>query len=356
MKFKVGGLTPEEDAERFRTARTAAGPDFVLCADANQGWTPAEAVRFARLVEDLDLHWFEEPCTLVERPAGDARRPLRGRRPRLRGPERVLRRRVPRPHGRGRDRRLQLRLLVVGRPDGVASRRRSRRRPSTSRWRTTRSPRSPPTCSPPSRTARSSRCSARRATRSGGTSSPTGLRSSTGWMALPSAPGLGWELDARLHRGVPDPASPVTAPASPPRLGEGLAGNGVLVTGAVGGIGSAVAHAFAAAGARVAALDREEAEARALAASLPGEGHIGIGADLADVARHDDAGRGRRGRGRPARRARPSRGAAATPGGHPRRRRARLGRTDGRQPEGDVLPRPRLRGASPLRRARRARS
>ena len=80
----------------------------------------------------------------------------------------------------------------------------------------------------------------------------------------------------------------MTAPASPPRLGEGLAGNGVIVTGAVGGIGSAVAHAFAAAGARVAALDREEVEARALAASLPGEGHIGIGADLADVARHDD--------------------------------------------------------------------
>ena len=62
MKFKVGGLTPEEDAERFRTARAAAGPDFVLMADANQGWTPSEAVRFSRLVEDLDMHWFEEPC------------------------------------------------------------------------------------------------------------------------------------------------------------------------------------------------------------------------------------------------------------------------------------------------------
>jgi D-galactarolactone cycloisomerase len=62
MKFKVGGLTPEEDAARFRTARAAAGPDFVLCADANQAWTPTEAIRFARLVEDLDLYWFEEPC------------------------------------------------------------------------------------------------------------------------------------------------------------------------------------------------------------------------------------------------------------------------------------------------------
>ena len=62
MKFKVGGLTPEEDAARFRIARAAAGPDFVLCADANQGWTPNEAIRFSRLVDDLDLHWFEEPC------------------------------------------------------------------------------------------------------------------------------------------------------------------------------------------------------------------------------------------------------------------------------------------------------
>jgi D-galactarolactone cycloisomerase len=62
MKFKVGGLSPEEDAERFRTARRAAGPDFALAADANQGWTPQEAIRFARLVENCDLLWFEEPC------------------------------------------------------------------------------------------------------------------------------------------------------------------------------------------------------------------------------------------------------------------------------------------------------
>jgi L-alanine-DL-glutamate epimerase-like enolase superfamily enzyme len=62
MKFKVGGLSPEEDAARFRTARKAAGDDFVLCADANQGWTPRQAIRFAHLVEECDLYWFEEPC------------------------------------------------------------------------------------------------------------------------------------------------------------------------------------------------------------------------------------------------------------------------------------------------------
>jgi len=62
MKFKVGGLSPEEDAERVRRARRAAGSDFRLAVDANQGWTPGEAIRFAQLVADCDLLWFEEPC------------------------------------------------------------------------------------------------------------------------------------------------------------------------------------------------------------------------------------------------------------------------------------------------------
>jgi D-galactarolactone cycloisomerase len=62
MKFKVGGLSPAEDAVRVRTARKAAGEDFVLAVDANQAWTPPEAVEFARLIADLGIAWFEEPC------------------------------------------------------------------------------------------------------------------------------------------------------------------------------------------------------------------------------------------------------------------------------------------------------
>ena len=61
-KFKVGGLTPEADAERTRVARQAAGPDFLLAVDANRGWSAEDAIRFARLIEDLDIAWFEEPC------------------------------------------------------------------------------------------------------------------------------------------------------------------------------------------------------------------------------------------------------------------------------------------------------
>ena len=62
VKFKVGGKTPAEDAARVRVARDAAGPDFALMVDANQGYDRAQAVDFARQVRDLDIRWFEEPC------------------------------------------------------------------------------------------------------------------------------------------------------------------------------------------------------------------------------------------------------------------------------------------------------
>ncbi len=60
-KFKVGGLTPKADAERVKAARNAVGADFILTVDANQGWNLRDAVAFARLVEDCDIRWFEEP-------------------------------------------------------------------------------------------------------------------------------------------------------------------------------------------------------------------------------------------------------------------------------------------------------
>ena len=61
-KFKVGGLTPEQDAVRVQAAREAAGSDFVLMVDANRGWSAQDAIRFAHLVEPLNIRWFEEPC------------------------------------------------------------------------------------------------------------------------------------------------------------------------------------------------------------------------------------------------------------------------------------------------------
>ncbi|MFN8222091.1 MAG: SDR family oxidoreductase [Gaiellales bacterium] len=68
-------------------------------------------------------------------------------------------------------------------------------------------------------------------------------------------------------------------------LGAGLEGNGVVVTGAAGGIGAVVARAFAESGARVAAIDLSAESAASLAAGLPGDGHVGIGADLLEIDR-----------------------------------------------------------------------
>ncbi|WP_341359204.1 SDR family oxidoreductase [Georgenia sp. M64] len=71
--------------------------------------------------------------------------------------------------------------------------------------------------------------------------------------------------------------------ASSAATGAALAGKVVLVTGATGGIGSATAHAAATAGARVAVHHLRDAErADALAAALPGAGHVVVEADVTD--------------------------------------------------------------------------
>ncbi len=61
-KFKIGGKSPKEDADRVRAAFAVADDDFRICVDANQGWELRQAMEFSRLVSDLDLLWFEEPC------------------------------------------------------------------------------------------------------------------------------------------------------------------------------------------------------------------------------------------------------------------------------------------------------
>lgn len=68
----------------------------------------------------------------------------------------------------------------------------------------------------------------------------------------------------------------------------GLEDRGVLVTGAAGGIGRAVAAAFASAGARVAALDLDLTSSEHVVAELEApDRHLALGGDLSDIAGHD---------------------------------------------------------------------
>lgn len=61
MKVKVGGDTPEADAERVRLIRDTVGDDVALMLDANQGWDLPTAIRAARLCEPYNIFWLEDP-------------------------------------------------------------------------------------------------------------------------------------------------------------------------------------------------------------------------------------------------------------------------------------------------------
>jgi len=61
LKAKVGGLTPEADAERVGRIRKAVGKDVALMLDANQGWNLPTAIRAAELCEPHGVFWLEDP-------------------------------------------------------------------------------------------------------------------------------------------------------------------------------------------------------------------------------------------------------------------------------------------------------
>jgi NAD(P)-dependent dehydrogenase (short-subunit alcohol dehydrogenase family) len=70
-------------------------------------------------------------------------------------------------------------------------------------------------------------------------------------------------------------------------IGAGLEGKGVVVTGAGGGIGAAVARAFGEAGARVCAVDVKEEALAELVPTLAGGRHRHETVDLRDISGHD---------------------------------------------------------------------
>jgi D-arabinonate dehydratase len=61
VKFKVGRLSVKEDIQRVTRVREIVGDDFMIACDANQAWTPQDAILFCREAEALNLGWIEEP-------------------------------------------------------------------------------------------------------------------------------------------------------------------------------------------------------------------------------------------------------------------------------------------------------
>jgi o-succinylbenzoate synthase len=63
LKVKVGGLTWQEDVDSTLAIHRAVGPHVSLRLDANQGWTPKQAVQVIRALEEAGvvLEFVEQP-------------------------------------------------------------------------------------------------------------------------------------------------------------------------------------------------------------------------------------------------------------------------------------------------------
>ncbi|MCQ8783392.1 cis-3-hydroxy-L-proline dehydratase [Mangrovibrevibacter kandeliae] len=75
FQLKVGG-DADDDIARIRATRAILSPGDVLVADANTGWTKAEAARVVAAVEDLDVY-IEQPCPSYEECVSIRRRTAR---------------------------------------------------------------------------------------------------------------------------------------------------------------------------------------------------------------------------------------------------------------------------------------
>jgi L-alanine-DL-glutamate epimerase-like enolase superfamily enzyme len=66
VKMRVGAMDGrvERSIERVRAAREGLGPDIELMCDAHGTMSAAEAKRFCHALEECNLRWFEEPCSM----------------------------------------------------------------------------------------------------------------------------------------------------------------------------------------------------------------------------------------------------------------------------------------------------
>ncbi len=60
LKIKVG-TDPLEDVERVKAVRDAVGDKIIIRVDANQGWTPKQAVKTIKKIEKYGIELVEQP-------------------------------------------------------------------------------------------------------------------------------------------------------------------------------------------------------------------------------------------------------------------------------------------------------
>lgn len=72
FQLKVGG-DPNDDIRRIRACRAILADTDILVADANTGWTMADAARVVNAVADLDVY-IEQPCMTYEESVSIRRR------------------------------------------------------------------------------------------------------------------------------------------------------------------------------------------------------------------------------------------------------------------------------------------
>ncbi|MBO0873886.1 MAG: enolase [Pseudonocardia sp.] len=62
FKVKVGRYPVERDLQMCRAIREALGADVEIYVDANRGWDADTAIRAGRVLVEIDVTLFEEPC------------------------------------------------------------------------------------------------------------------------------------------------------------------------------------------------------------------------------------------------------------------------------------------------------
>jgi len=63
IKVKVGGAGASEDEARLRALREAVGPEIRIRIDANQAWSPEQAIEALRALACFDLEYAEQPVS-----------------------------------------------------------------------------------------------------------------------------------------------------------------------------------------------------------------------------------------------------------------------------------------------------